>query len=237
MSEKYNPPSPPEKETEFYSDIVRRYETEVNRFVPGYAEEIVPLVTGEVIRKAHNGAILDIGSGVGNLDEIIIDQGNPQSVDLVEISKPMIEESRRRLQDKNSTIRFHEISATEFDAEPESFEAVLSNLVIHNIQVQEKERLIINIYRWLKKGGIFVWTDLVSFSDPAELERCFEERKRNALAMGATAEFAEENFKKEREGDHMITVEQMTELLKQAGFQDFEILWTKFNEVVIRATK
>lgn len=237
MPGRFNPSSPPEKEKGFYSDIVRRYETEVNRFVPGYAEEIVPLVTDEVIRKAHNGAILDIGSGLGNVDEIIIDQGSPQSVDLVEISEPMIEESRRRLQDKNSTIRFHEISATEFNAEPGSFEAVLSNLVIHNIPVEEKERLVNNIYRWLKKGGIFVWTDLVSFSDSAELERCFEERKRNAIALGATTEFAEENFKKEREEDHMITVEQMAELLKQAGFQDIEILWTKYNEVVVRATK
>lgn len=237
MTEKYNPPSPPEQEKGFYSDIVRRYEEEVNRFVPGYAEEIVPLVAGEVIRKAHNGAVLDIGSGVGNVDEMIIDQGNPQSVDLIEISEPMIEESKSRLKDKNSTLRFHEMSAVDFEAEPNSFDAVFSNLVIHNIPYEGKSRIISNIYKWLKEGGIFVWTDLVSFSDSAELERCFAERKKIALAMGATEKFAEENFKKEREEDHMITTEQMTELLKQAGFQDFEILWTKYNEVVIRATK
>lgn len=237
MPEKYNNPSPPEKEVGFYSDIVRRYEMEVNRFVPGYAEEIVPLVTNEIIRKAQNGAVLDIGSGVGNVDEIIIDQASPQSVDLVEISEPMIEESKRRLKDKNSTLRFHEMSAVDFEAEPNSFDAVLSNLVIHNIPYEEKVRLISNIYKWLKEGGIFVWTDLMSFSDSAELERCFVERKEIALAMGATEEFAEENFKKEREEDHMITVEQMTELLEQAGFQDIEILWTKYNEIVVRVTK
>lgn len=236
MPEKYNYPSPLEKK-EFYSDIVRRYETEVNRFVPGYAEEIVPLVTDEVVRKAQNGAVLDIGSGVGNVDEIIIDQASPQTVDLVEISEPMIEESKRRLKDKNSTLRFHEMSAVDFEAKPNSFDAVLSNLVIHNIPYEGKSQLISNIYKWLKEDGIFVWADLVSFSDSVELERCFVERKKIALAMGATEAFAEENFKKEREEDHMITIEQMTELLKQAGFQDFEILWTKYNEVVIRATK
>ena len=237
MPEKYNNPSPPEKESGFYSDIVRRYETEVNRFVPGYAEEIVPLVTGEVFRKAHNGAVLDLGSGVGNVDEIIIDQANPQSIDLVEILEPMIEESKKRLEDKNSTIRFHEMSAEDFEAEPNSFNAVLSNLVIHNIPYEDKVRLISNIHKWLKDGGIFIWTDLVSFSDTAELERCFEERKKIAISMGATEEFAEENFKKEREEDNMITVEQMTEMLQQAGFQNIEILWTRYNEVVMRATK
>ncbi|MBX7148941.1 methyltransferase domain-containing protein [bacterium] len=149
----------------------------------------------------------------------------------------MIEESKRRLKDKNSTLRFHKMSAVDFEANPDSFDAVLSNLVIHNIRYEDKSRLINNIYKWLKKGGIFVWTDLVSFSDTAELERCFTERKEIALAMGATEDFAEENFKKEREKDHMITAEQMTELLKQAGFQDFKILWTKHNEVVIHATK
>lgn len=237
MSENYNPPSPPEEESGFYSDIVRRYETEVNRFVPGYAEEIVPLVAGEIIRKAHNEAILDIGSGVGNVDEIIVDQASPQSVDLVKISEPMIGESKRRLKDKNSTIRFHEMSAVDFEAESNSFDAVLSNLVIHNIPYEDKAILINNIHKWLKEGGIFVWTDLVSFSDAAELERCFEERKRIAVSMGATEEFAEENFRKEREDDHMITAEQMTDLLRQVGFQNSEILWTKYNEVVIRATK
>lgn len=236
MPEKYNNPSPPE-EVGFYGDIVQQYEMEVNRFVPGYAEEIVPLVTNEIIRKAQNGAVLDIGSGVGNVDEIIINQASPQSVDLVEISGPMIEESKRRLKDKNSTLRFHEMSAVDFEAEPNSFDAVLSNLVIHNIPYKEKVRLITNIYRWLKEGGIFIWSDLVSFSDTAELERCFAERKKIALAMGATNDFAEENFKKERQEDHMITADQMTELLKQAGFRDIEILWTKYNEVVIRATK
>ncbi|PCI25659.1 hypothetical protein COB57_00355 [Candidatus Peregrinibacteria bacterium] len=237
MPEIYNPSSRLEAEKRFYSDIVRRYETEVNRFVPGYTEEIIPLVVGEVIKQAHNGAILDIGSGVGNIDEMIIDQGNPQSVDLVEISGPMIEESKKRLKEKNSTIRFHEMSAIEFSAKSESFEAILSNLVIHNIPVLEKEHLINNIYNWLKKGGIFIWTDLVNFSDSAELERCFEERKKIALTMGATVDFAEENFKKEREEDHMITVKQMIEMLKKANFQDIAILWTKYNEAIIRATK
>jgi len=237
MPEKYNNPSPPEKKGGFYSDMVRRYETEVNRFVPGYTEKIVPLVTGEIIRKAHNGAVLDIGSGVGNVDEIIIDQATPQSVDLVEISEPMIEESKRRLKDKNSTIRFHEMSAVDFEAEPNSLDAVLSNLVIHNIPSEDKLKLINNIFKWLKESGIFVWTDLVSFSDTAELERCFEERKRIAVSMGATEEFAEENFRKEREEDHLITVEQMTEILRQSGFQNSEILWTRYNEVIIRATK
>ncbi|MDA0208530.1 MAG: methyltransferase domain-containing protein [bacterium] len=232
---KYNHPSPPEDR--FYSDIVRRYEVEVNRFVPGYADKIVPLVTGEIIRKADNGDVLDIGSGIGNVDEIIIDLANPQSVDLVEISEPMIKESKRRLKDKKTTIRFHKMSAVDFEAEPNSFNAVLSNLVIHNIPYENKVGLISNIHKWLKNGGIFVWTDLVSFSDSAELERCFEERKRIAVLMGATEEFAEENFKKEREEDHMITVEQMSKMLKQAGFQDIEILWSKYNEVILRATK
>lgn len=222
---------------EFYSYIVQRYETEVNRFVPGYAEEIIPLVTGEIIGKVHNGAFLDIGSGIGNVDETIIDHANPQSVDLVEISNSMVEESKKRLKDKKADIRFHEISAVNFKADPNSFDAVLSNLVIHNIPVEEKEQLLKNIYCWLKYDGIFVWTDLVCFSDPVELERCFGERKKIAISMGATEEFAEENFKKEREEDHMITVEQMTEMLREAGFQKIEILWSKYNETIIRATK
>ncbi|MDA3815313.1 MAG: methyltransferase domain-containing protein [Patescibacteria group bacterium] len=226
-----------EKKQEFYSDITQQYEIEVNRFVPGYVDEIVPLVTAEVAKKAHDGAVLDIGSGVGNVDEIIINQSLPQSIDLVEVSKSMIEESKRRLKDKNSTLRFHNMSAVNFDAAPNSFDSVLSNLVIHNIPHEDKSRLISNIYRWLKEGGIFVWTDLMSFSDPAELEKCFEERKKIALAMGATEKFAEDNFKKEREEDHMITVEQMMALLKQAGFQNIEILWTKYNEVVMRSIK
>jgi len=237
MPEKLIPHHPPEKDQSFYSDLEGRYEIEVNRFVPGYKDKIVPMVTMEVGRKSHKGVVLDIGSGVGNIDEIIIDKFAPKSVDLVEISESMIKESKKRLKDKNCTLRFHKMSAVDFETEPSSYDSVLSNLVIHNLSYDDKVRLINKIYSWLQEDGIFVWADLVRFSDPAVFEKCLEERKKIAISMGATEDFAAENFRKEREEDCMITVEQMAAILKQAGFQNIEIIWTKYNEVIIRATK
>ncbi|MCI0479247.1 class I SAM-dependent methyltransferase [Candidatus Uhrbacteria bacterium] len=209
----------------------------MNRFVPGYADELVPLVVSEVGAKARMGKILDIGSGTGNIDKLIADRFTPQSMDLVEISKPLIEESRKRLADKESVIHFHEMDAVDFVAEDDTYDSALSNLVLHNIPLERKKRVIGNVYHWLKKGGTFIWTDLVDFSDPAEFKRCLEERRDIALSMGATKEFAERNFKKEREEDHAVTVEQMTEILEQVGFIKIEVLRKKFNVVTLKAIK
>lgn len=222
---------------DFYRNIVDNYEVMVNRFVPGYVNEIVPLVTDLISRHASGGVILDLGCGTGNVDQKLIEKARPRLVDCVEVAGPMIQRAKEQLTHTSTEVKFHHMSATEYTTFSDTYDAVLSNLVIHNIPLREKQTLISKIYSQLKQGGLFVWTDLVTYDEPGVFDQHLENRKRIALDMGATEEFAEENFAKERDDDHVITLEVMKGMLETAGFNDIELEWEKHNAVVITARK
>lgn len=61
-----------------------------------------------------------------------------------------------------SNVRFEEGNAIRLPFEDESFDAVTSNYVYHNISGHDKQKLLLETLRVLKKGGIFAIHDLMS---------------------------------------------------------------------------
>ncbi len=61
-----------------------------------------------------------------------------------------------------SNIRFEEGNAIRLPFEDESFDAVISNYVYHNISGHDKQKLLLETLRVLKKGGTFAIHDLMS---------------------------------------------------------------------------
>ena len=61
-----------------------------------------------------------------------------------------------------SNVRFTEGNAVQLPFPDESFDAVTSNYVYHNIAGQNKQALLLETLRVLKKGGTFVIHDLMS---------------------------------------------------------------------------
>ena len=61
-----------------------------------------------------------------------------------------------------SNVRFEEGNAVKLPFPDESFDAVTSNYVYHNITGQDKQMLLRETLRVLKKGGVFAIHDLMS---------------------------------------------------------------------------
>jgi ubiquinone/menaquinone biosynthesis C-methylase UbiE len=61
-----------------------------------------------------------------------------------------------------SNVRFEEGNAVKLPFADESFDAVCSNYVYHNISGQDKQALLLETLRVLKKGGTFAIHDLMS---------------------------------------------------------------------------
>ncbi len=61
-----------------------------------------------------------------------------------------------------SNVRFEEGNAIHLPFEDESFDAVTSNYVYHNISGYDKQKLLLETLRVLKKGGTFAIHDLMS---------------------------------------------------------------------------
>ena len=97
-------------------------------------------------------SVLDLGCGYGWHCKYAADRGAAQVVG-IDQSQRMIAEARRR--NSASRIEYRICGIQDFDYPAETFDLVVSNLVLHYIEdLQEVYRLV---HRTLKPGGIFLF--------------------------------------------------------------------------------
>ena len=126
-------------------------------------ERIVPYV-----ELSEGGKGLDVGCGSGALT-IACAKRNPQAciigVDTwsgryASYSQELCEANARAEKAENAL--FQKGDAFRLDFPDESFDAVMSNYVYHNIPFADRQALLAETLRTLKKGGCFVIHDLMS---------------------------------------------------------------------------
>ena len=131
------------------------------------------------------GVGLDVGCGSGALT-IACAKRNPKATMVgcdiwsgsykVEFSKKICEDNAKA--EGVSNVRFEEGNAVKLPFEDESFDVVTSNYVYHNIMGHNKQKLLLETLRVLKKGGVFVIHDLIKKSNYGDIEKFIEELKK-----------------------------------------------------------
>ena len=116
----------------------------------------------------ENGNCLDIGCGSGAL-AIAIAKRNPKAhvtgidrwgKEYASFSKPLCESNARA--EGVSNVCFLQGDATHLDFPDETFDAVASNYVYHNIPSKDRQAILLETLRTLKKGGTFAIHDIFS---------------------------------------------------------------------------
>ena len=124
--------------------------------------------TAEYITLPESGVGLDVGCGSGALT-IACAKRNPQGKmvgvdrwgkEYASFSLPLCQDNAKAEGVKNT--EFRRGDATKLDFPDESFDAVTSNYVYHNITGADKQKLLLETLRVLKKGGTFAIHDLMS---------------------------------------------------------------------------
>ena len=124
--------------------------------------------TAEHITLPEGGVGLDVGCGSGALT-IACAKRNPQGEmvgidrwgkEYASFSLPLCEKNAAAESVKNAS--FRRGNAVKLDFPDESFDAVTSNYVYHNIAGKDKQQLLLETLRVLKKGGTFAIHDLMS---------------------------------------------------------------------------
>lgn len=124
--------------------------------------------TASHINLPDGGIGLDVGCGSGALT-IAVAKKNPRADMIgVDIWSGRWSEYSRKLCEKNaaaegvSNVSFERGSAVQLPFADETFDAVTSNLVYHNIAVRDRQALLLESLRVLKKGGTFSIHDVFS---------------------------------------------------------------------------
>jgi ubiquinone/menaquinone biosynthesis C-methylase UbiE len=122
------------------------------------------------------GVALDIGCGSGAL-AIAVAKKNPNAnvigcdrwgKEYASFSKLLCKENARAEGVEN--IKFQKGDATALPFEDETFDAVMSNYVYHNIPTNDRQTILLETLRTLKKGGTFAIHDIFSKQKYGDME-------------------------------------------------------------------
>ena len=148
-----------------------------------YCRHVLSENGGGLMRRIHSalidrfpwdghGTVLDIGCGTGALSIALAQQYPEAHVVGVDLWPPMWDSSAEQCV-RNATLEyvrdrcsFVQGDAAALDAPNETFDAVISNFVFHEVRTQkDKFMLVIEALRVLKKGGAFALHDTFGYKN------------------------------------------------------------------------
>ncbi|HMK87361.1 MAG TPA: methyltransferase domain-containing protein [Steroidobacteraceae bacterium] len=169
---------------------------------PGGAEEVERLLEGSDIGDCE---VLDIGCGLGAIDELLITRHGARSVVGVDIDPALLEQMQRRIERAglSGRVRCRRVDAGPLPFPDASFDVVFSKDAM--VQIPDKPRIFAEILRVLRPAGRFIASDW--------------------LRGGSGAYSAEmmEFFRLEGIAYNMVTLDESAAALRAAGFVDVEI--------------
>ena len=139
--------------------------------------------TAKHIRLPENGTGLDVGCGSGALT-IACAKRNPGAkmvgidrwgAEYASFNKELCEMNAEAEGAEN--VGFMQGNAVSLDFPDETFDAVTSNYVYHNISGVNKQELLLETLRVLKKGGTFAIHDIMSPERYGDMQACVEQLK------------------------------------------------------------
>jgi phosphoethanolamine N-methyltransferase len=169
---------------------------------PGGVGELDRLFEGTDIRGCH---VLDIGCGLGAIDELLVTRFGAKSVIGVDIDPSLVAGLQRRIQraSLSDRIRGVKVDGGELPFGPASFDVVFSKDSM--VQIPDKPRIYADVLRVLRPGGRFIASDWL---------------------RGGTGSYSPEMmefFRLEGIAYNMATLEESAAALRAAGFANVEI--------------
>ena len=162
--------------------------------------------TAEFVTLPDGGTGLDVGCGSGALT-IACAKRNPKAVmtgcDIwsgaykADFTKHRCEENAKA--EGTGNVRFVEGNAIHLPFTDESFDAVTSNYVYHNITGYDKQKLLEETLRVLKKGGTFAIHDLMSEARYGDMNAFLQKRKAEGYAEIRLVDTTDGTFMERRE--------------------------------------
>ncbi|MGD2217039.1 MAG: class I SAM-dependent methyltransferase [Gemmatimonadales bacterium] len=206
----------------YYADLKDDYSAKIRQLVPKYDEMVECIV--QLLRLRAPRSVLDIGAGIGNVTARVVESIPEARVTALEASDEMFREAQANLEPAADRVRLVHQDIVDFEPR-ERYDAVFTNLVLHNIAPHDRRRVLEKLYDWLEPGGTFVWGEYIRHPDDLVHQYFIEYRKTFAGAAGCSEELVRQSFEKEATDDHPPSVEDMLNEGRAAGFSHAFPVW------------
>jgi SAM-dependent methyltransferase len=204
---------------EFDQSVAQRFQDEATCNIPDY-ERVIDMCIDIADRKHdYDMTIVDVGSALGHTIEKFNNAGY-KYVYGVESSQAMFDNSKYQ-----AFIKISETFPTEWHPE-----FVMANWTLHF--VNERKQYITDVYNSLKDNGVFVLSDKTPQSDLVkELYYDFKRSK------GITDEYIYKKEEKLKGYMNLLPIDWYLDTLKEVGFNNVQIINSKFGFVTFYAEK
>ncbi|MCL2771312.1 MAG: class I SAM-dependent methyltransferase [Firmicutes bacterium] len=197
-----------------------------------------------VIKKYFNKAdkILDIGCGAGRTTIGLYEMGYKNIIGL-DIAEGMIEVAKQLAKERKLPVEFVVGNALELPYEDNSFDRVLFsyNGIMCIPKVKNREKVLSEIYRVLKPGGIFVFT---AHDNEDESSKKYEKVWAEEMAKWERGEqdpnlevFGDIIAESGNEGKVFIHISTLSECKNFIATQAFKILYTEMRRKIAKVPK
>jgi tRNA (cmo5U34)-methyltransferase len=207
------------------------YDRDRMKLIPGHARfygsalELIP---------ADAKRILDLGAGTGLFTAMIRSCFPDAYLHLIDLSEPMLEQARARLQNEQEI----HLQVGDYTTAPwgSPYDAIVSALSIHHLEDDRKEALMDRAFAALKPGGVFINADHIAGPTP-ELEAIYQDRWLSQVReQGATDQQIAESLYRQQE-DRRSPVELQLTWLRDAGFQHVDCHYKDGSFAVLTGSK
>lgn len=141
------------------------YTSDMIRCVPHYLN-LVEYQTRRLPADFRPARILDLGCGNGNLSVELSALYPKASYILADISEEMLRLSLQRMECFATEVQLKSFDQLEF--EDASLDLVVAGFSLHHVPAEQKRAVFDKMARWLRKGGIFAYGDLMINKSQAE---------------------------------------------------------------------
>ncbi len=225
------------------------YDDNMNKMHPnrvkmmGIALEFLPYEVDSTLKA------IDLGIGTGYFSFEFLKKYPNAHIIGIDGAKAMIEIAKIRLDDYSENIEFQICdfkNIHEIIQDLESIDVVFSSYALHHLNENEKEQLYNFLKIIIKKNGWLIYADVIVADNP-NIETRFQEIRIDGImkrTQGSDKRFINyESTRKflddleEKENDQPLSISRDMELLKKSGFNNIEILWKEYREMIICAQR
>lgn len=210
------------------------YDNSINNTIPFYNEFFEQ--TLDVIEQCGFSKLewLDLGCGTGSLEKIALERFNELQFVMVDPSPQMLEKAQKKLEYDGIKYICCGSDSIEFDA---CFNVVTAIQAHHYMHESQRLKATENVYRALKKGGIYINFENVISEDDEVKSMELKRWGRYQIRHGKTEAEAKEHNARCGVNYFPISVAKHIELLMNVGFEHVHVFWYSYMQMGIYAIK
>lgn len=208
---------------EFYDKMSAEYSALIQRCVPRY-HEMLQMLTDYIPDDLKPKRILELGCGSGLLSQRILKKYPNAEIHLVDLSRDILEQCKSNLNNPKN-VKFIQADFKDLVFEEASFDLVYSSIAIHHLINDDKKTLFVNVYKWLRSDGVFIYADQTRGATDEIYKKHMALWEKASTELGANKEEWDEWMEHQKSHDYHLDFETQLLYLKEAGFSLRDIIW------------